>query len=211
MLNLTRVACLLALTSAPALATTFLYTGTFAEDDNVALIPFSTSDTGIVTIESFGYAGGLTADGSTILEGGFAPYAILFDGTGTQITSDSGGHCGITAADSVTGACDDPYLQKSLDAGNYTLAFVEWGNYPNGLLADGFYQDGNAGFSCAGFGGTGNFCDTTSALGTPRNGNFAVQISSDNLVAPEPATLIPMAFAGALIAIRQRRKIQSIF
>jgi hypothetical protein len=210
MLNLSRVACLLALASTPALASTFLFTGTFTEDDNVALIPFSTSATGIVTIESFGYAGGITMDGSTILEGGFAPYAILFDGTGNEITSDSGGYCGITAADSVTGNCDDPYLQESLDPGNYTLALVEWGNNPNGLLADGFGQDGNAGFTCAEFGQTGNFCDTTTALGIQRNGNFAVQISGDSLVTPEPATLIPIAFAGALIAIRQRRKIQSI-
>jgi hypothetical protein len=210
MLNLTRVACLLALASTPALATTFLFTGTFTEDDNVALIPFSTSATGIVTIESFGYAGGLTADGSTIPEGGFAPNAILFDGTGNEITGDSGGHCGITGADSVTGNCDDPYFQESLDAGNYTLAFVEWGNNPNGFLSDGFTQDGNPGFSCVGFSGT-NFCDTTTALGTVRNGNFAVQVSGDNLVTPEPATLIPVAFAVALIAIRQRRKFQSIF
>jgi len=211
MLNLTRVACLLALASTPALATTFLFTGTFTEDDNVALIPFSTSATGIVTIESFGYAGGLTADGSTIPEGGFAPYALLFDGTGNEITSDSGGHCGITGADSVTGNCDDPYFQESLDAGNYTLALVEWDNNPNGFLSDGFNQDGNAGFTCAEFGGTGNFCDVTTALGTVRNGNYTVQISGDNFVTPEPATLIPMAFAGALIAITRRRKVQSIF
>jgi len=211
MLNLTRAACLLALAGTPALATTFLFTGTFTEDDNVALIPFSTSATGIVTIESFGYAGGITADGSTIADGGFAPNAILFDGTGAEIGSDSGGHCANTGADSVTGNCDDPYLQESLAPGNYTLALVEWDNNPNGSLADGFTQDGNPGFTCAEFGQTGNFCDTTTALGTQRNGNFAVQISGDNLVTPEPATLIPMAFAGALIAIRNRRKVQSTF
>ena len=211
MLNLSRAVCLLALTAIPALATTIVATGTFTEDDNVALIPFSVSAVGTVTIESFGYAGGTTTPGQKIGSGGFAPNALLFDSSGNEIASDNGGHCGVTGPDPVTNNCDDPFFQESLGVGKYTLALVEWDNTTtDGFLPDGFTQDGNPGFTCAEFGQSGNFCDVTTATGTQRNGNYAVQISGVNVASPEPSTLIPVALAGILIAL-QRRKIQAIF
>jgi len=195
----------------PGWAGLALVQGTFADDSSSALIPFSVTGTQLVTVQSYGYAGGIvpTLPTPTIIpSGGFAPNAYLFDGAGNEITSDNGGHCGITVADSTTGNCDDPYFQETLPAGFYTLAIVEWDNVSNGAQSDGFRQDGNPGFTCAEFGLSGNFCDVTTALGTPRNGNYAFAISGATEVGavPEPATL-PLAFVTCLLGFifRARR------
>lgn len=187
----------------PVFAGVPLFQGTLQQDDEVALIPFTLSFDSIVTIQSYGYAGGLAPDGTLVSAGGFAPNAILFDSTGAEFASDNGGHCSATGADPVTGNCDDPLITENLTAGMYTLALAVWDNAPNGDLGAGFRQDGNPGFTCADF-GAGNFCDVTTALGTSRDGNYAVAISSDALAAvPEPSTSILFAaLALALIAWR---------
>jgi hypothetical protein len=157
--------------------TTDLFMGTFGADDQVELFGITVSSTETVTFQSYGYAGG-TVNSVIIAAGGFAPVIYLFDPTGNEIATDSGGHCGTTGTDPITGNCDDPYLQETLDTGTYTLAVAEWDNAPNdSLLGDGFVEDGNPGFTCAEFGLTGNFCDVTTALGTQRTGNYALAIT----------------------------------
>jgi hypothetical protein len=122
---------------ASATSISSLFQGTFTEDDRVELLSFTADGSTGVTIQSYGYAGG-TFDSTTIASGGFSPDAILFDDTGTEIASDSGGHCGVTGLDSITLECNDPYISEpSLAAGTYTLALVEYDNPPNdSLLAD---------------------------------------------------------------------------
>jgi len=147
MLRAARLAVLLAAAGIPAFAGSVVFQGVFNEDDDVALLPFSITATDLVTIESYGYAGGTAPGGIIAPEGGFAPNAILFDSSGTEITSNQGGDCAITGADSVTGNCDDPYFQETLAAGSYTLALVEWDNTTtDGFLPNGFNQTGNPGF-----------------------------------------------------------------
>lgn len=198
---------LLALVSVPAFGNILFSSGTFTEDDDVALIQFSISANNLVTVESFGYAGGTAGNGTMVPEGGFAPNAILFDSSGNEIVSDNGGHCAVTGHDSVTNNCDDPYFQENLSAGTYTLAIVEWDNTTtDGYLPDGFTQDGKPGFTCAEGGLTGNFCDVTTATYVQRDGDYAVQISAANLT-PEPSTFLLTTLAGALlIASRLRRR-----
>lgn len=207
MLDLKRSVWLLVLLSVPAFSSTILSMGTLPTDDGVVFVPFTISANDLVAIESFGYAGGTTANGSVIAAGGFAPAAWLFDSSGNEIVSDNGGHCVVTGADPVTGNCDDPYIQENLSAGSYTLALSVWDNTPvDGFLPDGFNQTGNPGFTCAEFGLTGNFCDVTTATGTPRDGNYAVQISAANLT-PEPSTFSLITLAGfLLIASRLRSR-----
>jgi len=194
MKSLSRLTCVLILSVIPGFADFVLYQGTLADDGDIALLHFSLTGTQLVTIESWGYGGGSapTQPSPTLIaSGGFAPNLVLFDATGTEVASDSGGHCGITAQDPVTGNCDDPYLQESLTPGDYTLAVAEWDSAPNGFLADGF--TGTPGFSCAEFGLSGDFCDVTTALGTVRNGNYAVSIESTLAATPEPSAFGLMA------------------
>lgn len=179
-----------------------LFQGTFSEDDQVELFSFTSDGSTPITIESYGYAGGLV-DSTTIPEGGFAPDATIFDFLGDFQTNDTGGHCPPTAADSVTGNCDDPYLQQVFSAGTYTLALTVDDNLAVGALSDGFKQMGNPGFTCAEDGLTGEFCDVTDPLYGERTGNYAISIAGATAASditsatPEPATL-PLMLCGAL-------------
>jgi hypothetical protein len=202
-----RLTILFALFGAPAFAGALVLQGAFTSDGDVALFSINVASTSVVTFQSWGYAGGTVATlpaPTVIPSGGFSPNLVLFDGAGTQIASDNGGHCGITNVDPVTGTCNDPLLQGTLSAGSYTLALAEWDNVPaTGLLADGFTQQGNSGFTCAAFGQSGNFCDVTTALGTVRTGNYAVSLDGATVNTPEPSGLL--LGIGSLLLLRLRR------
>jgi hypothetical protein len=178
-----KLAAMLGLLCVPCFAGTVLFQGTFAEDDDVVLIPFTLTGTDLVTIESYGYAGGTLLTPSTVIsEGGFAPEIFLFDSTGTNFASSTGGVVGgacVTALDSVTAECDDPYLQETLSPGSYTVALAVYDNLlVSQDLSDGFTNDGNPGFTCQG--GPGVFCDLTYAGNPSRDGDYALTISADD-------------------------------
>src|SRR5262249_54761218 len=156
-----------------------LFQGTFQSDDQTEVFSFTLAAPGTVTIQSFGYAGGVVGP-NTIFSGGFAPLAVIFAPFGSdfvQAASDNGGHCPPALFDPVTGNCDDPYLQAALPAGSYFLVLSVWDNVPaTGVLADGYKQTGNPGFTCAEGGVGGSFCDVTDALFRSRTGNWALTI-----------------------------------
>jgi hypothetical protein len=204
-----KVAALLSIMTIASPAATILFQGTFSTDDQVELLQFTLNSDSVVTIQSYGYGGG-TANATIIPAGGFAPNVTIFTLLGTdyvQATSDTGGHCGTTQTDPVTGNCDDPYIQTLLSAGTYYLGLSVYDNLPStGNLADGYQQTGNPGFTCAEGGLTGQFCDVTDALFRPRTGNWALTIegADGTSAVPEPSTLW---LAGTLIgALLLRRK-----
>ncbi len=208
-----KTAFLLVIAATASMASTVFSQGIFPADDYVDLYQFTLNASGVVTFQSYGYAGGV-ADSTTVPAGGFAPEATIFALVGTdyvEATSDNGGHCGTTGQDSVTGNCDDPYIQTTLDAGTYYLALSVQDNLTvDGFLADGFNQAGNPGFTCAEGGMTGQFCDVTDALFVPRTGNFAFTFSGasslTNVNTPEPATgwsVLPGILLGALTLRRK--------
>ena len=207
-----RPVCALVITAAAGMASPLLLQGTFPADDDVALFRFTLSAPGVVTLQSYGYAGGV-ANSTTIPAGGFAPDVTIFAQVGSdyvESTSDNGGHCGITGTDPVTGNCDDPYIQSTFAAGTYYLALSVYDNLPvDGFLADGFKQGGNPGFTCAEGGLSGQFCDVTDALFRTRTGNWAFTIagvtSITSLVIPEPSTGWLITAAG-LLGLLWRRK-----
>jgi hypothetical protein len=191
-----------------------LFQGTFGQDDQVELFSFTSDGSTDITIQSYGYAGG-TVNSTDIAEGGFAPDATIFDGSGNEQITDTGSHCPPTGVDSVTGNCDDPYIDQVLTAGTYTLALTVYDNVSyDGTLADGFKQDGNPGFTCAEDGLTGEFCDVTSAY-QERTGNWAISIGGASAVSditsatPEPATL-PLMLGGALAVITLYRRRRAV-
>jgi len=186
-------------------ASTFLFQGTLTADDQTAGISFTLNSTASVTIQSYGYAGGIV-NSTTIASGGFDPNAYVFDNTGTLVAEYSGSGC-VTGNDPITGFCDDPIIQNTFAAGQYAIVLTVANNTPNdSVLADGFVEDGAGPFTCAPFGETGNFCDVSTATGTPRTGNWAVAITgADSASLPEPGGWVLMAMAGVAIAVRRRR------
>lgn len=188
--------------AAPGFANVMIYSGIFGADDQVALIPIVASAPETVTIQTYSYAGG-TVGADTFAAGGFAPVGFLFDNIGDVLVL-SAGACGQVGSDPVTGNCDDLYFQNILGPGSFTLALAVDDNRPvDTIVADGFVQDGNPGFTCAEAGAGGSFCDLTTATGTSRTGAYALSITTSAV--PEPAGGVFLLTCGALIALRRLR------
>ena len=193
--------------------TSVLFQGTLGSDDQIALFQFTLAAAGPVTIQSYGYGGG-TAGATTIPAGGFAALAVLFAPLGgdyVQAKIDNGGHCPPAQLDPVTGNCSDPFIQTTLDAGTYYLGLSVNDNVPlTGILADGYTQTGNPGFTCAEGGLSGQFCDVTDALFRTRTGDWAVQFTGadtvTNVNVPEPSTIFIVVSGGLLGALLARRR-----
>lgn len=156
--------------------------GTFISDDQVHFVHFRTAMDGLVTIETFSYAGGVDADGTAVAPGGFDPVFALFGSDGTLLGY---GDDGATRTDPVTGGALDAVLAISLPAGDYVVALSQFDNFAIGpTFADGFLEAGSGNFTAAYGCAAGRFCDVN---GADRNGSFAISISGATV--PEPTTL----------------------
>src|SRR5258708_3115248 len=181
----------LALTS-PLRADTLSYTGNFVSDDVVQTFNFNVASQGLVTFQTFGYAGGINGAGNAIAAGGFDPLVSLFDSAGDFLAFNNDGSCVQVGTDATTLNCFDAYLPLVLDAGSYTLALTENDNLAIGpTFADGFTQAGNGNFTCAEFMGTpGGFCDASPSR---RSNAWALDITTPTNIpstepVPEPST-----------------------
>jgi hypothetical protein len=194
---------LFSLAATPGFAATILFQGTFSADNQVALFNFTAATNETITFQTYSYAGG-TVNDTVIPAGGFAPSAFIFDNVGDVITVPSGS-CGQVAQDPTTLNCDDLLFQDALGPGTFTLALVVDDNRPvDTSVTDGFIQNGNPGFTCQ-EGGSGGFCDVTTAVGTPRNGNYAISITgADSISVPEPGSMVLLLAGGALMLLRRR-------
>lgn len=201
-------ALLFFLAAGSGLAGTISFSGTFGQDDDVALFNITANTSESITIETYSYAGG-TVNSTVIPAGGFAPTAFLFDNLGDVFTI-SNGSCGQVGTDPTTGNCDDLFFQDTLGPGTYTLALAVYNNTPvDTAVADGFVEDGNPGFTCVQAGVSGSFCDLTTALGTSRTGNYYLTITgADSAVqlspVPEPGSMFLLLSGGALALLRRR-------
>jgi hypothetical protein len=59
--------------------------GTFIRDDDVQVLSFTTTGSGLVRIETFGYAGGTDATGRVLASGGFDPVFAVFSSSGALL------------------------------------------------------------------------------------------------------------------------------
>jgi hypothetical protein len=198
MRRLIRSALLFFLPAGSCVAGTVSFSGTFSEDDQVALFDFTLGASELITIQTSSYAAG-----------GFAPTAFIFDGVGDFLPL-TNGTCGQVGLDPTTLNCDDLYFQDTFGPGTYTLALAVYDNRNvDGYVADGFTQDGNPGFTCQEAGvSVGSFCDLTTALGYSRTGDYAISITGadsayQQSTVPEPDSMALLLAGGAFLALRR--------
>lgn len=141
----------LALLIVPSLAlptTNFSFTGNFVKDDDKPSFQFVLNAPGVVTIRTWGYAGGTNAFGRVIPAGGFDPTIQFFDSTGLLFGLNQDGTCMQVAKDPVSGNCFDSYYSQPIPAGTYTLYLTEYDNQANGpFLSSVFSEDGQGNFT----------------------------------------------------------------
>jgi hypothetical protein len=181
----------LLLSSGVAGAVPLSFAGAYNRDDDVALFWFETSGASLVSIETFGYAGGTDPSGRVVAAGGFDPVFGLYDAAGSLLGI---GDDGASRADPISGNAFDSLLSMSLGIGTYFVALAVFDNYPLGpSFADGFLRTGNGNFT-APFGcSAGRFCDVS---GFSRTGGYALAISGATVAAiPEPSALALMSAA----------------
>ncbi len=173
------------LSASLASAANFSFQGSFTGDSDIQLVNFSLDAPTTVTIQTFSYAGGVNAVGSTIAGGGFDPLISLYDGSGALINENDDGPA--SAPDRVTGQRYDVDLSSVLSAGTYTIALGQYDNFGNGpTLSAGFAEtDPNftAVFGCS----NGQFCDIT---GDNRSNAWELSIS-DVSTATLPTAAVP--------------------
>lgn len=184
------------------------YQGNFTTDDQVQLFDFNVATPGLVTLQTFGYAGGVNAAGTTIAAGGFDPVLTLFDGAGNFLVMNDDGPCGTVGTDPTTLNCFDSYLSLDLTAGSYILALTENDNLAIGpTLSDSFTQVGNGDFTCPEFLGTpGAFCD---ASPSQRDSAWALDVTTpETSPVPEPGSEV-LVLSGISLFFALRKKLQS--
>ena len=145
----TVVVGVLALTfTAPELcAGPFFFQGTFSADDDIQLFDFTVGAPSTVTLKSYGYAGGMRADGSVVPDGGFDTILSLFDSSGNLIGKNDDGDFPDVNFDPTTGNAYDTFLKVDLAPGDYTTVVSQFDNFFSGDVGDNISE----GFDMQGF------------------------------------------------------------
>lgn len=200
-------------TAAPAVATNFSFTGTFQEDDDVQLFPFTTTGSSNIVLRAYSYAGGTNAAGQVIPRGGFDTILALFDGSGNLINqNDDGGPINV-GTDPLTGRAWDTYLSLPLlPAGSYTASITQYDNFAIGPnLSNGFAEQGNGNFTGPFTGHPGgSFYDVSGVPTFNQRTNFwAFDVLGATTATPEPGSVVLAGMAaGALCLHRVLRKLR---
>ena len=132
-----------------AFAANSSYVGTLATDDDKKLFYFTSPASGLVTLRTFSYAGGVNQAGSTIPAGGFDPTLIVYNANGSYVTDNRDAGCSLATADPVTAFCWDARLDLTLQPNtNYFVVLTQSDNLPNGpTIGDGFIFDSQTTFT----------------------------------------------------------------
>ena len=196
-------------------ADTISYTGTLANSEDSFTATVSVADGGTVTLQTYGFGGGVNGAGTMIAAGGFDPFVGLFSGAGDGAlfvdgTSDilTNYTPGCPPAGTVmlggSATCGDVNMQfTGLAAGTYTVLLSDGENIPfatfegpGGTLGDGFVD-----FTAGVF----QTCDTNGDCNSD-TANWALDVttpgsSGTTPPVPEPPTAelvgVGIAMAGA--------------
>ena len=192
-----------ALLASAAQATSFSYTGTFAQDNSKAGYSFTLGSAGTVTLTSLGYAGGTNAAGATIARGGFDPVLTIYNAATGLAIGDADDGPG-APLDSGTGVGGDPIYSAALSAGTYLVYLTQYNNYGPASLPGFFAFDGQPNFR-------GGFVDF---YNSQRDGHWALDISGVDRVTtasvPEPAAWALMLTGFGLVGSAARRRQRAV-
>ena len=189
------------------------YTGTLASSTDVFSLVFTVGGAGsqTVSVQTWGFGGGVNAAGQTISAGGFDPFIGVFSGTGagaviltdglgnafgtSDVLSNFSSFAGCPPAGTVSiggAVCGDITMSLSLLPGTYTLILSDGSNianavFDNGTLGEGFTDfTGGAFQTCNGVDANGNpVCVTDTA-----NWAFDLTMGNGSTPTPEPASLL---------------------
>jgi hypothetical protein len=214
--------CLFLFAAAFCSGSTISDTGTLSTPESTVLIDLTLATSGNVTLQTYGFGGGINGAGNTIAAGGFDPFVGLFQGTGGTAlfldgTADNLSNysseplacppAGLVTIGSVAGQCGDVQLNfTGLAAGTYTVLLSDANYVPNavyettGYLGDGFSDltGGSLPFqTCYDL----SDCNTDTA-------NWALDITAPSAVTtstPEPASFLLVGL-GLLTKIAWNRR-----
>nr|WP_316639889.1 DVUA0089 family protein [uncultured Roseateles sp.] len=196
----------LAMAAAASQAATVSFAGDFMRDDDLFSTTLVLGAADVLSVQTFSFAGGLSAQAGPVAAGGFAPVLALFieGGELLQLARGSSNVCGpgTGAADPVSGFCWDAQFSVALPAGHYTLLLSQDGNEPLGsLLTDGYSQAGQPDYTGINYlGQSGHRFVQVDA--TQRSGHWALDLQASTV--PETATaLLTLLGLGGLSAARR--------
>lgn len=181
--------------SSAAQAASASFSGSFATDDQLAMIRIGVPVAGDITVQTFSYGGGTNGANQVIPPGGFAPVLTLFDEAGNNVIGNVGSSN--TCPPGGAGFCwDASFTYPGAPAGDYLLVLSQDGNYPVGQFPDGFSMAGQPHYTAqyAGFPDDPHYT-FIQIDGSQRSGGWALDVS-----APGPLTLVPEPTVAALLA-----------
>jgi len=203
-----RIGLLCALAAAMALntaqAANLSFTGQLSADDEVPLFSFVIGALSSVTVRTWSYAGGINAEGTPIVEGGFDPMVAVFDHTGLRVGQQDDGGANVSASP-LNGLAYDSFLTLSLNPGTYTASLMVYNNSSMGPnLSDGFLRTGSPSFTSAYGCSNGQFCDS---WGHNRSNGWALDVLNvdEAAVVPAPPTIWLLGAALGFLRVVRRK------
>jgi hypothetical protein len=219
---------LLLLTATAKADTTTSFTGTLASSDSTFETTLTLASTENVTLQTYGFGGGVNGEGTIIAAGGTDPFLAIFSGTGggaTMLTDGMGNPYG-TSLDlgnysSFTGCppaglvdfggptCGDITMTlATLAAGTYTIVLSDGQYIANAVFDNGTLSEGFTDFT------GGVFCnlDNGSTACSNTSGAYALDVTTSGAsstggggptATPEPETLLLLGVG--LLTVGARR------